>query len=117
MRITKEDDNIVPLLKWFKNDYEMDPKRSFCHRCVNRRQESHHNSKSNGDSRSLQEAVKPIMQVIKILVGVSWKVRKEVFGCNTCNYDYTFSRYSEILGLLKLKPEDAANGLCFLELY
>src|SRR5919199_3950807 len=82
----------------------MDPKRSFCHRCVNRRQESHHNSKSNGDSRSLQEAVKPIMQVIKILVGVSWKVRKvEVFGCNTCNYDYTFPRYGEILKIAETK--------------
>jgi peptide-N4-(N-acetyl-beta-glucosaminyl)asparagine amidase len=44
------------------------------------------------------------MQVIKILVGVSWKVRKvEVFGCNTCNYDYTFSRYGEILRIAETK--------------
>src|SRR5919201_1763407 len=56
----KEDSNIiVPLLKWFKNNFmKWTPKDPVCHMCVNRNQESHHISKSNGDSRSVEEAVK-----------------------------------------------------------
>jgi hypothetical protein len=38
---------------------------------------------------SVVKVAKPIMQVKKIIVGDSWKVRKvEVFGCNTCNHEH-----------------------------
>jgi hypothetical protein len=99
---TKEEDsnNIVPLLKWFKNDFmKWTPKDPVCHICVNRSQESHYTS------RAAEEAVvKPIMQVKKILVGDSWKMRKlELFGCSICNYEYTFPRYGEILKIAETK--------------
>src|ERR671931_1792192 len=58
LQTTKDDWNIVPLLKWFKNDFmKWTPKDPVCHVCVNRNQESHHINDSTGDSRAVEEAV------------------------------------------------------------
>ena len=44
------------------------------------------------------------MQVKKIIIGDSWKIRKvEVFGANICNYEYAFPRYGEILKIAETK--------------
>ncbi|MFL6421720.1 MAG: transglutaminase-like domain-containing protein [Nitrososphaeraceae archaeon] len=101
---TKEDSNVIPLLKWFKNDFmKWTPKDPICEVCINRSQEPHHICDSSGSS-SVVKVAKPIMQVKKIIVGDSWKMRKvEVFGCNTCNYEYTFPRYGEILKIAETK--------------
>jgi peptide-N4-(N-acetyl-beta-glucosaminyl)asparagine amidase len=102
-----EDNNIVPLLKWFKNEFmKWTPKDPICETCINRsigRRDIRDSSSS--DSRSLEAAAEiSIMQIKKIIVGDSWKVRKvEVFGCNTCNYEYAFPRYGEILKIAETK--------------
>ena len=46
----------------------------------------------------------PIMSVKKIIIGNSWKMRKlELFICNSCNYEYAFPRYGEILKIAETK--------------
>jgi peptide-N4-(N-acetyl-beta-glucosaminyl)asparagine amidase len=99
---TKEDSNVIPLLKWFKNDFmKWTPKDPICEVCINRSQEPHHMCDSSGSS-SVVKVAKPIMQVKKI--GDSWKVRKvEVFDCNTCNHEHAFPRYGEILKIAETK--------------
>ena len=105
---TKEDGNIVPLLKWFKNDFmKWTPKDPVCGLCINRSGGSGPPDISDSSSRSSRSeatAATSIMQLKKIIVGNSWKMRKvEVFGCNTCNYEYTFPRYGEILRIAETK--------------
>jgi peptide-N4-(N-acetyl-beta-glucosaminyl)asparagine amidase len=101
---TKEDSNIVPLLKWFKNEFmKWTPKDPICEMCINRSNDSPDISDSS-DGKSVVAAATPIMQVKKIIVGDSWKMRKiEVFGCNACNYEYAFPRYGEILKIAQTK--------------
>jgi hypothetical protein len=104
---TKQDSDIVPLLKWFKNEFmKWTPKDPVCEICINRSDSPSDVSYSGSSSRMSEEAAAagPIMQLKKIIVGNSWKVRKvEVFGCNTCNYEYTFPRYGEILKISETK--------------
>jgi hypothetical protein len=105
LQITKEDVNIVPLLKWFKNDFmKWTPKDPICEMCINRSEGPPDIGDSSGSSRSVVAIATPMMQVKKIMKGNSWKIRKvEVFGCNTCDYKYTFPRYGEILKIAKTK--------------
>ena len=71
-------------------------------RCALKKSVGPHNIRDTSDgSKSI---VAPIMQFKKIIVGNSWKMRKlEVFGCNTCNFEYTFPRYGEILRTAETK--------------
>ena len=100
---TKQDSNIVPLLKWFKNEFmKWTPKDPVCEMCISRSDSSSNGSSSSARSEAATAA--PIMQLKKITIGDSWKVRKvEVFGCNTCNYEYKFPRYGEILKIAETK--------------
>jgi Transglutaminase-like superfamily len=107
---TKDDGwNIVPLLTWFKNDFmKWTPKVPVCEMCANRRSDGHRNViEGCSNDRSVTTAG-PTMQVKKILIGNSWKMRKlELFICNTCNYEYAFPRYGEIL-----KIAETRSGRC-----
>ena len=98
LQTTTKDDgwNIVPLLRWFKNDFmKWTPKDPVCEMCINR---------SNGHSNAMSVAPPPIMQVKKIIIGNSWKMRKlELFICNSCNYEYAFPRYAKILKIAETK--------------
>jgi peptide-N4-(N-acetyl-beta-glucosaminyl)asparagine amidase len=107
----KENSNIiVPLLKWFKNDFmKWTPKEPICKMCINRSEGPPYISDSSSSSRSIvAAAATSIMQVKKIIVGDSWNMRKvEIFVCKTCNYEYAFPRYGEIL-----KIAEAKTGRC-----
>ena len=102
---TKEDGNIIPLLKWFKNEFmKWIPKDPVCEVCVNRCDSPNGVSDSNSiSSRSVASAA-PIMQIKKIIIGDPWKIRKvEVFGCSVCKSEYAFPRYGEILKIVENK--------------
>ena len=95
---TIDDENIVPLLKWFKDDFmRWTPKDPVCEMCINA-----HSIRSDGpggisNNSSSTRLVAAPMQA-QIIAGNSWKIRKvEIFRCNNCNYEYTFPRYGEIL--------------------
>jgi peptide-N4-(N-acetyl-beta-glucosaminyl)asparagine amidase len=111
-KTTKKDDwNILPLLTWFKNDFmKWSPKDPVCEMCVNKCA-SHGNvieGCSNDRSVAAAAALPPRMQVKKIIIGNSWKMRKlELFVCNRCKYQYTFPRYGEIL-----KIAETRTGRC-----
>ena len=106
---TKEDsDDIIPLLKWFKNDFmKWTPKDPICEMCSNRSDSSSDvgDSDSGSSCGSVAVAVAtPIMQVKKIIIGDSWKLRKvEVFVCGICKCEYAFPRYGEILKIAENK--------------
>jgi len=108
LQTTTKDDgwNIVPLLRWFKNDFmKWTPKDPVCEMCVNR---SYGHSDviegSSSNSRSVAAPPPPKMQVKKIIIGNSWKMRKlELFICNSCNYEYAFPRHGEILKIAETK--------------
>src|ERR687888_1587180 len=87
LQTTKDDWNIVPLLRWFKNDFmKWTPKDPVCEMCVNRN--DGHSNVIEGSSNDRSIAAAPsIMQVKKIMIRNSWKMRKlELFICNSCNY-------------------------------
>jgi hypothetical protein len=102
---TKDDAwNIIPLLKWFKNDFmKWTPKDPVCERCVNGSVGESNVIDGCSDDRSVA-AKAPIMQVKKIIIGNSWKMRKlELLICNSCNYECAFPRYGEILKIAETK--------------
>jgi hypothetical protein len=104
LQATKVDWNIVPLLTWFKDDFmKWTPKDPVCEMCINRSYD--HSNVIEGSSNDRSVAVPPpIMKVKKIIIGNSWKMRKlELFVCNSCNYEYTFPRYAEILKIAETK--------------
>jgi Transglutaminase-like superfamily len=100
----KENSNIIPLLKWFKNDFmKWTPKDPVCDVCVNRNDSSSNVIDSDDSCRS-GAAATARMQIKKIIVGDSWKMRKaEVFVCSTCKCEYVFPRYAEILKIAENK--------------
>jgi hypothetical protein len=102
---TKDDWNIVALLRWFKNDFmKWTPKDPVCEMCVNKSNGHGNVIEGSSNSRSVAATPPPIMQVKKIILGNSWKMRKlELFICNSCNYEYTFPRYGEILKIVETK--------------
>src|SRR5919199_947515 len=63
LQTTKDDCNIVPLLRWFKNDFmKWTPKDPVCEMCVNRNDSSSDvNNSSSSSCRSVAVAT-PIMQ-------------------------------------------------------
>ena len=102
---TKEDEeqdvNVVPLLKWFKNEFmKWTSKDPVCEICIK-------NSTSNSSSSHksiVTTAATPIMQLKKIIEGDSWQIRKvEIYVCSICNYEIAFPRYGEILKIAKTK--------------
>ncbi|MDQ3835618.1 MAG: transglutaminase-like domain-containing protein [Thermoproteota archaeon] len=103
--------NIVPLLRWFKNDFmKWTPKHPVCEICTNRSDghsnviEGNSSGSSNSSSVAVAVAQPSIMQVNKIIAGNSWKVRKlELFVCKNCNYEYAFPRYAEVLKIAETK--------------
>jgi peptide-N4-(N-acetyl-beta-glucosaminyl)asparagine amidase len=103
LKTTKDDWNIVPLLRWFKNDFmKWTPKDPVCEMCINRTYGHSNVIGDSGNKRSVAPA--PIMQVKKIIIGNSWKMRKlELFICKSCNYEYAFPRYAEILKIAETK--------------
>src|SRR5919106_5010554 len=102
---TKDNWNIVPLLRWFKNDFmKWTPKDPVCEMCVNRSYSHSNVIEGSSNNRSVAAAAPPIMQVKKIMIGSSWKMRKlELFICNSCKYEYAFPRYGEILKIAETK--------------
>ena len=111
LQTTTKDDgwNIVPLLIWFKNDFmKWTPKDPVCEMCINRSYGHSNVIEGSSNSRSVAPPPPPppppIMQVKKIIIGNSWKMRKlELFICNSCNYEYAFPRYGEILKIAETK--------------
>lgn len=102
---TKDDGwNIVPLLIWFKNDFmKWTPKDPVCEMCMDRSDDQINVIEGCSNDRSVSAAA-PIMSVKKIIIGNSWKMRKlELFICNSCNYEYAFPRYGEILKIAETK--------------
>ncbi len=103
---TRQDDwnIIVPLLRWFKNDFmKWAPKGPACEKCANSS-----DSRSNAIQRSCNDGrvgvAPPIMQIKKIIPGNSWKMRKlELFICSTCKYEHAFPRYGEILRIAETR--------------
>src|SRR5919199_4025733 len=104
LQATKVDWNIVPLLRWFKDDFmKWTPKDPVCEMCINRSYDHSNVIEGSSNDRSV-EVPPPIMKVKKIIIGNSWKMRKlELFVCNSCNYEYTFPRYAEILKIAETK--------------
>jgi len=110
---TKHDEwNIVPLLRWFKNEFmKWTPKDPVCEICANRSvnqsnviEGSSNNGRSVATTTTTAAASPPIMQVKKIIKGNSWKMRRlELFVCNNCNYEYAFPRYAEILRIAETR--------------
>ena len=106
LQAAKDDRNIVPLLRWFKNDFmKWTPKDPVCKMCINR-SDIHRNvteGSCNNESVALSPPP-PVMHLKKIIIGNSWKMRKiEVFVCRNCNYEYAFPRYGEILKIAETK--------------
>ena len=101
---TKDDWNIAPLLRWFKNDFmKWTPKDPVCEMCVNR-SDGHCDVIESRSNDRLVTAAAPIMQVKKVIIGNSWKMRKlELFTCSSCNYEYAFPRFAEILKIAETK--------------
>jgi peptide-N4-(N-acetyl-beta-glucosaminyl)asparagine amidase len=105
LQTTKGDWNIVvPLLRWFKNDFmKWTPKDPVCEMCANR-SDGHSNGIEGSSNNRSVAAAPPIMQIKKIIIGNSWKMRKlELFICNSCNYEYAFPRYAEIVKIAETK--------------
>ncbi|MDQ3852959.1 MAG: hypothetical protein M3299_09010 [Thermoproteota archaeon] len=103
---TKDDWNIVPLLRWFKYDFmRWTPKDPVCEMCINRSNGHSNVIEGCSNDRSVAAAAAPIMQVKKIIIiGNSWKMRKlELFICNSCKHEYAFPRYGEILKIAETK--------------
>jgi len=107
---TNDEWDIVPLLRWFKNDFmKWTPKDPVCEMCVNRGDSYDKDIKCKTDDGLIApqpspSSPQPIMKVKKIISGDSWKMRKlELFICNRCNYEYAFPRYAEILKIAKTR--------------
>ena len=110
LQTTKDDWNIVPLFRWFKNDFmKWTPKDPLCEMCVNRSYGQSNVIEGSSNNRSIAAPAAaapppPIMQVKKIIIGNSWKMHKlELFICNSCKYEYAFPRYGEILKIAETK--------------
>jgi peptide-N4-(N-acetyl-beta-glucosaminyl)asparagine amidase len=104
---TIDDENIVPLLKWFKDDFmKWTPKDPVCEMCIDV-----HSNRSDGPggvSNSGSITSRSVPMQAQTIIGNSWEMRKvEIFRCNSCNYEYTFPRYGEIL-----KLAETGTGRC-----
>lgn len=111
--------NIVPLLKWFKTEFmKWTPTEPVCENCINniRSRRKGSNRLDNSNRSSSQKSITtteeetddiietPKMQLKKIIEGNSWQIRKvEIYVCGTCNCEFAFPRYGEILKITKTK--------------
>jgi peptide-N4-(N-acetyl-beta-glucosaminyl)asparagine amidase len=94
--------NVVPLLKWFKNKFmKWTPTEPVCEICTNNRRDR---LSSSHRSTTTSEKETPIMQLKEIIQGNSWKIRSiEIFVCRSCNCEFAFPRYGEILNIAETK--------------
>jgi hypothetical protein len=77
------------------------PKDPVCEMCII--VDSNRSDGPGGVSNSSSRSSAAPMQA-QIIIGNSWKMRKvEIFCCNSCNYEYTFPRYGEILRLAETR--------------
>ena len=100
---TIDDENVVPLLKWFKNDFmRWTSKDPVCQKCIDTH--SYKRDDTSGvinSSSSISRSSTAPMQV-QTIIGNSWRMRK-LEMCNNSNYEYTFPRYGEILKLAETR--------------
>jgi peptide-N4-(N-acetyl-beta-glucosaminyl)asparagine amidase len=70
-----------------------------------------HSNRSDGPggvSNSGSITSRSVPMQAQTIIGNSWKMRKvEIFRCNSCNYEYAFPRYGEIL-----KIAETGTGRC-----
>ena len=56
----------------------------------------------------MEEGCDKVAMQVQVMIGMSWKLRTiEIHRCNKCGYEYTFSRYGDIL-----KKEEIRIGRC-----
>jgi Transglutaminase-like superfamily len=100
---TKDGGNVIPLLKWFKNDFmRWTSKDPVCQKCINTH--SYKRDDTSGvinSSSSISRSSTAPMQV-QTIIGNSWRMRK-LEMCNNSNYEYTFPRYGEILKIAETR--------------
>ncbi|MGN6628307.1 MAG: transglutaminase-like domain-containing protein [Candidatus Nitrosocosmicus sp.] len=105
---TKKDEeqynNVVPLLKWFKKEFmKWTPTEPVCEKCISNKSDRL-SSSSSLRSTTATVATIPRMQLKEIREGNSWKMRSvEIFVCRSCNYEFAFPRYGEILNIVETK--------------
>ncbi|MGN6347733.1 MAG: transglutaminase domain-containing protein [Candidatus Nitrosocosmicus sp.] len=105
---TKKDEeqynNVVPLLKWFKKEFmKWTPTEPVCEQCISNKSDRL-SSSSSLRSTTATVATIPRMQLKEIREGNSWKMRSvEIFVCRSCNYEFAFPRYGEILNIVETK--------------
>jgi hypothetical protein len=69
---TIDDENIVPLLKWFKDDFmKWTPKDPVCEMCIDA-----HSNGSRGVSNSGSSTSRSVPMQVQTIIGNSWKMRK-----------------------------------------
>jgi peptide-N4-(N-acetyl-beta-glucosaminyl)asparagine amidase len=98
--------NVVPLLKWFKNEFmKWTPAQPVCEICINNRRISdRHSINSSQNSKTAISIETPKMRLKEIIKGNSWKMPGvEIYVCNTCNCEFAFPRYGEILKITETK--------------
>jgi peptide-N4-(N-acetyl-beta-glucosaminyl)asparagine amidase len=102
---TKDGGDVVPLLKWFKNDFmRWTSKDPVCQKCIDTHSYKRDDTSgvSNSSSSISRSSTAPMQ--VQTIIGNSWRMRKvEFFHCNNCNYEYTFPRYGEILRLAETR--------------
>jgi hypothetical protein len=100
---TKDGGNVIPLLKWFKNDFmRWTSKDPVCQKCIDTH--SYKRDDTSGvinSSSSISRSSTAPMQV-QTIIGNSWRMRK-LEMCNNSNYEYTFPRYGEILKIAETR--------------
>jgi peptide-N4-(N-acetyl-beta-glucosaminyl)asparagine amidase len=105
---TKKDkeqyNNVASLLKWFKNEFmKWTPTEPVCKICINNKSDSL-DSSSHRSTTAIVATTTPKMKLKGIIEGNSWHMRKvEIFVCSTCNYEFAFPRYGEILKIAETK--------------
>jgi hypothetical protein len=102
---TKKDDQVISLLKWFKNDFmSWTSKDPICKRCTIDDADGSNDDGHDGRRRRSRS----IPMQVQIETGSSWKLRSvEVHKCNNCKHQYAFPRYGEIL-----KVAEKRTGRC-----
>jgi hypothetical protein len=85
---TKDGGNVIPLLKWFKNDFmRWTSKDPVCQKCIDTH--SYKRDDTSGvinSSSSISRSSTAPMQV-QTIIGNSWRMRK-LEMCNNSNYEY-----------------------------
>jgi hypothetical protein len=100
---TKDGGNVIPLLKWFKNDFmRWTSKDPVCQKCIDTHSYKRDDTSgvSNSSSSISRSSTAPMQ--VQTIIGNSWRMRK-LEMCNNSNYEYTFPRYGEILKIAETR--------------